>query len=199
MNKAFIKTFDSSINISSGIVRFLGNKTINYYSKFTSGNTYIYNLNWDTDKYWQGNGKNPSLEIIIKKYYIQLTTFAFKQPIGSCYQTNFSIYGIGKDSKQYYIGNYESKKYNFCSTTSSIKNGCQDFGPVLIPVLNNKDVLYNKFIIESLKGSCSDTFEHIAFSGIEMFGSIYKSVVTCKSSPRNVIVNVMLLVLVISI
>ena len=179
MNKVLIKSFDSSIRVSDGIIRYLGNENINFYSAYTNPKLNVSDLSWDTNEYWQAYGDKPTLEITIKKYFVQLTTFAFKGAKDSCFQTKFAIYGIDKYNKQHEIGTYVSSEFNFCSSPSSLPVHCPTNNPVLIPALSNKDVPYKKFIIKSTEGSCDSDTDHLAFSGIEIFG------ITCKLSSNN--------------
>ena len=197
MNEIVIRSFNPAINISKGLIYYLGKERVTFYSKYGNPNHNINNLYWDTDANWQGYGQNPTLEILIHNiYFFRPKTFAFKTPKSSCYQKKFLIYGIDKYNKQYNIGNYESAKYNFCSSSSSSPQYCPDRVFVQIPALNNKNILYKKFIIQATQGSCQNNI-HIAFAGIELFGSLCIYGFTYKLSSQNAIISIICMSFVI--
>ena len=190
MNEIVVKSFSPVKDVSKGLIDYLGKEMITFNSSYGNPGKNINDLYWDTDAHWQAYGQNQTLEILIhNNYFFRPKTFAFKTPKSSCYQKKFLIYGFDKYNKQYNIGNYESAKYNFCSSSSSSPKTCPDRVPVLIPALNNTNILYKKFIIEATEGSCQNTI-HLALAGIEMFGSLCIYGFTYKLSSRNSIISI---------
>ena len=180
---------------SPGILNMINNdQYILKYFKYSSskvdrGKNKTSILRWGISCQYFSNEGPAYLSLSFFPFAIHLTNYSVQTSPDSCYSKTWNLFGI-QDNKTVFLDKQTFS--NICKPTEEEPDLCGVKKSNLFTVKETNEI-FTTFLITSENGSCAAHGNHISFTGLEFYGTIYRlpTSATChiiKTIPKPIFV-----------